>query len=134
MLANLECLLVSIGFLAGGVCADTDVQCDSGLKEGVEAAEGYCYNKTIHRCVYTKATGFSYGHVFPTEEMCNWKCRAHTDCLQPKNQLGESTCGQPQLMYYYDKDSCQCILFIDRGCQDNGNSFPTLRECTVTCL
>ncbi|XP_077494664.1 kunitz-type serine protease inhibitor bitisilin-3-like isoform X2 [Amblyomma americanum] len=37
-------------------------------------------------------------------------------------------------MYYYDKDSCQCILFVNKGCTDNGNSFPTLRECIVTCL
>uniref|UniRef100_A0A023GAI5 Putative kunitz-type protease inhibitor n=1 Tax=Amblyomma triste TaxID=251400 RepID=A0A023GAI5_AMBTT len=106
-------------------------ECDSDWKVSDKATEGYYYDKTLHRCLHTKA---SYGNVFSTEEICNWKCRSRTDCLKPVDRSAGNACGKPDLMYYFDKDTCQCVLFVHKPCKDNGNSFPTLRECVVTCL
>jgi len=51
-------------------------------------------------------------------------------CLLPMDQ---GPCRLYIPRYYFDQASGQCKQFIYGGCQGNGNSFPTLKECQKTC-
>uniref|UniRef100_A0A023FU19 Putative kunitz-type protease inhibitor n=1 Tax=Amblyomma cajennense TaxID=34607 RepID=A0A023FU19_AMBCJ len=124
LLISVEVVIIPTGYGA------TD-ECDSGWKEWKTLTKGYYYNKTEHRCVLRNEIGVFEHKVFPTEELCDWNCRANTDCLESMD--AGQRCGSPQLMYYYDKETCQCTLFLYKGCGGNGNIFATLRECMVTC-
>lgn len=95
----------------------------------------YCYNENKHLCEPAKENPAPSGrpNCFPTEELCYWHCRAHTDCLLPRDH-GYSECGQEsKLMYYFDNQTQRCTLFLRKGCGGNGNVFDTLHHCEVTC-
>uniref|UniRef100_A0A131Z2Q5 Tissue factor pathway inhibitor n=1 Tax=Rhipicephalus appendiculatus TaxID=34631 RepID=A0A131Z2Q5_RHIAP len=54
-------------------------------------------------------------------------------CSLPKDS-GDSECDAPKkLMYYFDKKSQTCELFLYNGCNGNQNRFEEMRRCEVTC-
>uniref|UniRef100_A0A023FYY9 Putative monolaris n=1 Tax=Amblyomma parvum TaxID=251391 RepID=A0A023FYY9_AMBPA len=132
MHSALRQLLLIVILIVLPVNAETENECFSDWKQSSDLKDGYYYNNESHKCVKTEPPPPPRARVFISEEMCAWKCRANTDCLLQMNP-GDNSSGTPRLMYYYNREQCQCTLFLYKGFGGNGNRFETLRECLVTC-
>uniref|UniRef100_A0A6G5A8H2 Putative bovine pancreatic trypsin inhibitor n=1 Tax=Rhipicephalus microplus TaxID=6941 RepID=A0A6G5A8H2_RHIMP len=97
-------------------------------------ARWYCYNARTHICepVEGKSVNAGKRNCFPTVELCYWHCRAHSDCLLPR-ESGKSCGNKKELAYYFDSANQTCTLFLYNGCGGNFNRFASLHECHVIC-
>uniref|UniRef100_A0A131YCL0 Tissue factor pathway inhibitor n=1 Tax=Rhipicephalus appendiculatus TaxID=34631 RepID=A0A131YCL0_RHIAP len=122
----------SVGTSGSGMCREFIGLRSSSVGDGTSK---YCYNKSTKVCVQEakRSDGRDYRTCFPWPEMCAWYCVSPNVCSLPKDS-GDSECDAPKkLMYYFDKKSQTCELFLYNGCNGNQNRFEEMRRCEVTC-